>query len=254
MVSTLVVGTAFCLAGSIPAGDDQKKPIKGGIEGKVKSVDVEGKKLTITTSQGRERTFTINDETTMVGPNGGKVRRHLKDPRFHEGFPVTIVPEGNTNTADEIHLGFAKDAVGAAHKEAGKSGTKTEGRSETASKTSKSAATPPVEATTTSRNKQKEAAKQAEDDDEDEILGHVKSFDHTRRLLVITLLNGKSRSFILAQDVPVHVKGTTAASRQGLSDPQLKAGAAIVVVTDEGGRNVKELKITPASEIKKKAG
>jgi hypothetical protein len=249
IVSTLVLGTAICLAGSIFAGgDDQKKPIKGGIEGHVKSVDLEGKKLTITTAQGKERTFTVTDETTMVGPNGGKVRRHLKDPRFHEGFPVTIVPDGNT--ADEIHLGFAKDAVGAEHKETAKQGTKTESRTETASKTSKSSTT---EATTASRNKQKEAAKQAEDDDEDEILGHIKSFDASKRLLVITLLNGKTRSFILAQNVPVHVKGTTAASREGLNDPHLKAGAAIIVVTDEGGRKVKELKIAPASE-KKKAG
>src|SRR6266851_3867392 len=98
-LGTLILGTGVCLAGILPAGaDDQKTPIKGGIE---------GKKLTITTTQGRERTFTITDDTTLVGPRGGKVRRHLNDPRFHEGFPVTIVADGAT--AQEVHLGFAKD-------------------------------------------------------------------------------------------------------------------------------------------------
>src|SRR5262245_59062432 len=92
--STFCLGAAICVGGPAAARADdkgEKHQIKGGIEGKVKMVDVEKKKLTIITDQGRERTFTITDETMMAGPRGGKVRRHLKDPRFHEGFPVTIV-------------------------------------------------------------------------------------------------------------------------------------------------------------------
>jgi hypothetical protein len=108
------MGAALCAGGSLARADDKsanKPEIKGGIEGKIKSVDVDNKTLTITTSQGRERTYKVTDDTVLVGPRGGKVRRHLKDPRFHEGFSVTIVADGNTAT--EVHLGFAKDSSGA---------------------------------------------------------------------------------------------------------------------------------------------
>jgi hypothetical protein len=256
-LGALILGAIVCSATILSAADDQKTEIKGGIEGKVKAVDVEGKKLTIATAQGRERTFTITDETVMVGPRGGKVRHHLRDPRFHEGFPVTIVAEGNT--AEEVHLGFAKDAAGAEHVRAAKQGTRAGGPSETGDRTklSKNASTPETDAATIAKHiaRHKEATKLEEEDDEEEIPGHIKSFDVRRRMLVVTLFNGNSRSFIVAQDVPVHIKGAAAASRQGLKDPQLKAGAFVTVVTDEGGRKVKELKITPASaDRRKKAG
>ena len=120
-LGAMILGTGVCLAGIVPASaDDQKTAIKGGIEGHVKMVDVAGKKLIITTAQGRERTFTITDDTTMVGPRGGKVRRHLKDPRFREGFPVTIVAEGTT--AEEVHLGFAKACDRRKERENGRAG------------------------------------------------------------------------------------------------------------------------------------
>jgi hypothetical protein len=83
------------------------------------------------------------------------------------------------------------------------------------------------------------------DEDDLEVPGKIKRFDATHHLLVVTLLNGKGRSFLLSRDVKVLVKG--AASREGLEDPALKAGAAIEVVTDEGRHKVKELKIMPAS-------
>ena len=79
----MVLGVAVCSLAFLSAtADDKKTEIKGGIEGKVKKVDVDAMTLTITTEQGRDRTFTVNDDTTMVGPRGGKVRRRLKDPRF----------------------------------------------------------------------------------------------------------------------------------------------------------------------------
>src|SRR5947209_2882336 len=92
----ILMGAALCAAGSLARADDKntnKSEIKGGIEGKIKTVDVDNNTLTVTTSQGRERTFKVTDDTVLVGPRGGKVRRHLKDPRFHEGFPVTIVAD-----------------------------------------------------------------------------------------------------------------------------------------------------------------
>jgi len=101
----MLLGVFVCWAAILSASaDDKKTEIKGGIEGKVKKVDADAQKLTVTTEQGRERTFTVNDDTTMVGPRGGKVRKRLKDPRFHEGMSLTIVAEGNTAT--EVHLGF----------------------------------------------------------------------------------------------------------------------------------------------------
>lgn len=224
----LLMGAAICAGGSLARADDKnaKPEIKGGIEGKIKSVDVDSKTLTITTTQGREKTYQVTDDTVMVGPRGGKVRRHLKDPRFHEGFAVTIVADGNTAT--EVHLGYAKDS------------------SEPASPTPKSKVKTAQPVATTA--KQEAAKKQAEEDDEEEILGHVKSFDASRRILVVTLLNGNSRSFILAKSVPVLVKGK--ASKEGIEDPALKTGAAVIVITDEGGKKVKELKISEAKARK----
>jgi hypothetical protein len=137
-----------------------------------------------------------------------------------------------------------------------KQGTPTQGQSQPAdrSRASGTPLTQPADSATVARNvsRYREAAKLEEEDDEEEIPGHIQSFDASKRVLVVTLFNGKNRSFILAQNVPVHIKGAVAASRQGLRDPQLKAGAFVTVVTDDGGRKVKELKITPASEIKKK--
>src|SRR5262249_25099673 len=83
ILGALVLGAGVCSTGIMFAGADDQK-IQGGIEGKIKSVDVEANTLTLTTTQGRERTFSITKETMMVGPRGGKVRRRLKDPRFQE--------------------------------------------------------------------------------------------------------------------------------------------------------------------------
>jgi hypothetical protein len=251
------LGTIFCISAISPVGaDDPKHQIKGGIEGKVMKVDVEGKKLIIAITGGRDRSFAITDETMMFGPNGGKVRRHLKDPRFREGFPVIIVADGNN--AEEVHLGFAKDATGyeAEHAKVAAQDTRAQNQKDVVDRTkiSRYPPTSPAEAAKKAAV-HKEATKLEDEDDESEIPGHVKSFDSTKRILVITLFNGKTRSFLLAHDVPVHIKGATAASRQGLEDHELKAGAFVTVVTDDSGHKVKELKVVPASEAKRrKAG
>jgi hypothetical protein len=257
-LGAFILGSSVWLAGAAGA-DEQKTEIKGGIEGHIVKVDVEGKKLTITTAQGRERTFTITEETTMFGPRGGKVKKHLHDRRFREGFAVTIVADGTT--ADEVHLGFAKDALGYSGEQSATAKPATRADNPPAAadrpKIEKNLPISPTSPASTAKDiaKHKEATKLEEEDDEEEIPGHVKSFDATRRMLVLSLFNGKTRSFILAHDVPVHIKGDAAASSQGLTDPQLKSGAFVTVVTDEGGRKVKELVITPASQLrKKKAG
>jgi hypothetical protein len=242
-LSALAAGATICATGVLSAHGQQpktteKSEIPGGIEGHVKSVDQDKKKISIVTSNGRERTFSTNDETTMVGPRGGKVRRRLDDPRFHEGMELTIVADGTS--AKEIHLGYSRKESGEAlaEKPAAKLGTPRE-KAPTIRERIKARA--------------KAAAKDDDDGDDDEIPGKVKSFDAERHVLVLTLLNGKTRSFILPRDLKVLVKG--AASKKGLRDPAIKEGSAVTVIVEgAGGRSVRELQITPpAAATSKKA-
>jgi hypothetical protein len=222
-------------------GQDKEKQtpsIKGGIEGKVKKVDAEKGSLTITTTNGKERTFTVEDDTTIVGPRGGIAKRRLKDPRFHEGMDVTIVADGAT--AKEVHLGFSKHTDGATKTATDKAGTKTA--------TDKAGTKTTTDKKGSATDKVKAAAHE-EDDEDMEIPGKIKSVDPSRHMLVVTLLNGKDHSYMIAKDVKILVKGT--ASAKGLEDPALKAGIPVHVVTDPEGRKVKEVKVAPAVKGKK---
>jgi hypothetical protein len=255
----LLIGAAV---GFVSAADD-KTEIQGGISGKIRSVDVAGKTLTMVTDQGRQRTFTVTGETSMLGPRGGKVRRHLKDPRFREGFPVTVVAQG-TN-ASEVHLGFAKDADDAKTEHASKAGTQqptTRDASTDQPKPTRRVTKPATQPESSNQATEDQPTPKSvarsrtakyppteEDDDDNEVPGHIKSFDPSRRILVVKLLNGKDRSFMLSRDVKILVRG--AASKQGLEDPALKTGAKITVTTDENGRRVKELEIVPASRFRR---
>jgi hypothetical protein len=232
------LSVVLCLgvAAAAPADDkEEKHQIQGGIEGKVKAVDVENKKLTIITDQGRERTYTITDETMMAGPRGGKVRKHLNDPRFRAGFPVTIVAEGSTAT--EVHFGFTPG--GSQEKAEAMRGAARETRPPST----------PTQTPTSSRvvpsANSKETTKPDEEEDDTEIPGKIKSYDPARRILVLSLLNGANRSFVLAKDVPVMVGRT--ASKKGLEDSALKEGATVTVFTEDGGHKVKEIKIAQHS-------
>src|SRR5215472_16534473 len=109
--SLLLTGITVCVIGLLNADAQEAKKsekphIPGGIEGHVKKVDVEKETVTIVTTGGSERTFHVTEDTTMLGPRGGKVRRRLHDPRFHEGMELTVVADGNT--AKELHLGFSR--------------------------------------------------------------------------------------------------------------------------------------------------
>jgi hypothetical protein len=236
------------------AGADEPKAahqIKDGIAGKVRSVDPDKDSLTVVLENGRTQTFTITDETTMLGPRGGKVRRRLKDPRFHEGFPVVVVASGGTAT--EVHLGYAKDAT-EGHDATKRTDT---GRAEQPRKTARPADTEPTKTEPTTEPtprsrigaKARPAAREAEQDEDNEVPGRIKRVDPERRILVITLVNGKDRSFLLAKDTKIMVRG--AASQHGLEDPALKTGAHIEVITDEGGHKVKEVKVLPVSRLRK---
>src|SRR5262245_55139574 len=111
MLSALFAGAMFCAVGLMSAAAQETRrserpEIPGGIEGQVKSVDPEKHMLSITTPGGRVRAFTITEETTMLGPRGGRVRQRLRDRRFHEGMDITVVADGST--AKELHLGFSR--------------------------------------------------------------------------------------------------------------------------------------------------
>jgi hypothetical protein len=249
--SVFFVGAMLCAAGLLSAAAQETKrsdkpEIPGGIEGQVKSVDLEKQMLTITTSGGRERTFAITDETTMLGPRGGKVRHRLKDHRFHEGMDLTIVADGRT--AKEVHLGYSRREHGEAAnhpKSAADSVTTSTGE-----RRDRSAAEAVRERRRSSEGKpastadKKAAAQEEEKDEDDEIPGRIKSYDATRRMLVVSLLNGKNRSFLLSRDVKVLVRGTL--SKQGSNDSALKADAPITVLVEPGGRRVRELHVGPA--------
>jgi hypothetical protein len=207
----------------------------------------------MTTSNGRERTFTITEDTTMLGPRGGKVRHRLRDHRFHEGMEITIVADGSS--AKEIHLGYSRRDRRAStdHPKAiAKRGTlpAPEPREEAA--TDRPTGRQPREASKRAAAAETKAAAnhEEEEDEDDEIPGKVKSYDPSRRHLVVTLLNGKSRSFFLSHDVKVVVKGTP--SKQGLSDPALKADTPLTVFVEAGGRRVRELHVAPVPATRRK--
>jgi hypothetical protein len=253
-LSALILGAAVCAAGlpSVEAQGEKKSELKGGIEGTLKKADAEKGTLTVTTTDGRDRTFSITDDTTIVGPRGGVVRRGLNDPRFHPGLDITVLASGATAT--EVHLGYDRkdaDESPAAAKTA--PGGKAKKAEEADEPKAKSAPTAKSNADTKSGAKGAAAKKAEADEDEDEFPGKIKSADSERRILVVTLLNGKDRSFLLAKDVKVTVKGS--ASKRGLEDPALKAGIPVTVVTEPGGRKVKEVQVAPAPAAKgKKAG
>ena len=85
---------------------------KGGTTGKVVAVDATKGTVTIADANNRERTYSITEETVIVGPRGGVVHSRLKDHRFHSGLPITVVANGSTAT--ELHLGYDRKARGTA--------------------------------------------------------------------------------------------------------------------------------------------
>lgn len=239
----LLVGTMMGAFGLISATAQEAKKaekpqIPGGIEGHVKAVDAEKETLTIVTTAGTERTFNVTEDTTMLGPRGGKVRRRLHDRRFHEGMSLTVVATGTT--AKEVHLGYSRREPGTTA-ESGKAVAKAGSTppEKSGGTTSKAKTPAKTGAVATSR-----PAASEEEDEDDEIPGVVKSYNADRRLLVVTLLNGTNRPFFLSKDLKVLVKGT--ASKQGVADPAIKDGAHVTVLVEEGGRRVKELHVVPA--------
>jgi hypothetical protein len=250
MFCTAAIGTIGFLSARTAEAKDPE--VKDGIAGKVVKVDATNNTITIADQNDRERTYSVTEETTIVGPRGGVVRRRLKDPRFHSGLSITVVADGKA--AAELHLGYDRKA-----REGSETATPTRTRRTTTPSTTDtntndsgtstpSTTTPSTSTTRTSRFRGtdsgratgKNAAKEEDEDDDNEFPGKVKSVEPSRHMLVITLVNGKDRSFLLAHDVKVLVNNRE--SREGLSDASIKPGMSVTVITEAGGRKVKEVK------------
>ncbi len=254
----LLCSVAIGLLVSARSAEAKDPEIKDGTAGKVVTVDVSKGTVTIADSNNRERTYSITEETVIVGPRGGVVRGRLKDHRFHSGLPITVVASGSTAT--ELHLGYdRKGATPAAPRVSGLPRASRENpTSDSGTSTTPSTPAPPTSTTRTSRFRglgesrraaAKDSAKSEEEEDEDsEFPGKVKSFDPAKRVLVISLVNGKDRSFLLAADVKVMVNSRM--SRRGLNDPALQTGAPLTVITEAGGRKVKEVKVNTAAKTR----
>jgi hypothetical protein len=206
---------------AVQAGPDGK----GGVEGKVVKVDAAKGTVTITSEKGGEQTFNVTAATQIIGPRGGIVHRRLHDPRFHEGLPITVV--GNGTAATQLLLGVDRKSA--------KSGDKS---AATKSSTDRS-----------SGFRGEDAAKSDDADDDNDFPGKIKSVDADKNLLVVTLLTGKDRSFMVGGDAKLTVGRRV--SQKGLSDPALKSGASVTVVTDEGGKKVKEVKVDAAGGMRR---
>jgi hypothetical protein len=219
-VGTLLCGVAISAIGFASANAQTSPSVKGGIKGKVAKVDAEKGTLTITKQDGTEQTFNVTKDTTIVGPRNGAVRQGLKDPRFHEGFAVTIV--ATDDNAKEIHLGSARLQPGGVRMRSG-AGFRGAGRAGAKSEATETEAT--------------------------DIAGTIKSLNAAKNLLVVTLADGTERSFMVPKTAKVSVGDTV--SEKGLGDSQLKAGMSVTIVVD--GRKVKEVRAT-TNHSKKKAG
>jgi outer membrane lipoprotein-sorting protein len=226
-----VMGSALCAIAIAALGAQAGQaagPDAKGIEGKVAKVDAAKGSLTITTAAG-EKTFTVTDGTQIIGPRGGIVHKRLNDRRFHEGLPITVVANGENAT--QLLLGVdRKKAV----------------KSEASSSTSKSGTS------TQSSGFRGESTKSDEEDDDNDYPGKVKSVDADKNLLVVTLLNGKDRSFMVSSEAKLTIGRRV--SQKGLNDPALKAGASVMVVTEEGGHKVKEVRVQSASRRLRSGG
>jgi hypothetical protein len=203
---------AFASCAVQAAGPD----VKNGIEGKVVKADAAKGTLIITSEKGGEQTFNVTASTQIIGPRGGIVHRRLHDPRFHEGLPITVVANGTAAT--QLLLGVDRKSAKSGDTAASKTGTNR------------------------SSGFRGEDAKSDESADEDnDFPGKIKSVDADKNLLVVTLLNGKDRSFMVGSEAKLTIGRRI--SQKGLSDPALKPGASLTVMTDEGGKKVKEVKV-----------
>jgi hypothetical protein len=83
--SRLGILALLCFYLPLALSADDKKTFNG-ILGKIKAVDPDEGTLTITTDEGKSRTFKVSDDTQIVGLRGDAVSRRLRDKPFTRGW------------------------------------------------------------------------------------------------------------------------------------------------------------------------
>ena len=108
-----IVGISLCAFGLQAGGGakdakDKKFEIpKTAIAGKVKSVDEKASKFTITLSDGKSRTFGVDDKTEFWGPKGsdrGTGAAGLKDDCMEKGYEIKVVATKDGKIAKDVYL------------------------------------------------------------------------------------------------------------------------------------------------------
>lgn len=92
---------------AVKDGKKKETKVKGGVAGKVQSVDVSAGKLTLGLEGGKQRAFNVTIDTKFIGPKGGKRgtgKAGLKDAALTVGSAVRVVPAADPKNAAEVHL------------------------------------------------------------------------------------------------------------------------------------------------------
>ena len=231
LLGSAVLFAAIVVVGPLSGQDDVKKPvkkdakvIKDGIVGKVESVNEDKGTLTVKLEDGKEKVFSINDKTDILGPRGGVIRSRLGDKRFKDKISVTIVMDEEGKVAKAIYLGIDRkttDATAKGKKMVAKTGDDSG-----------------------DGGKAKPVALETID-----VVGKIHKVDAAKRILIVTDDDGKEHSFMVAESVKIQVGKTT--TKLGLKDEALKVGSKITVTTDSGGKKVQEIKVTADTDKSK---
>jgi hypothetical protein len=108
-----IVGASLCVfglhgGGGVANAKDKKFEIpKNAIAGTIKSVDLKASKFTITMSDGKQRTFSVDDKTEFWGPKGGDRGtgvKGLKDDCMEKGYEIKVVPTKDGKNAKDVYL------------------------------------------------------------------------------------------------------------------------------------------------------
>jgi hypothetical protein len=108
-----IVGVSLCAfglqaGGGAKDGKDKKFEIpKNAIAGTVKTVDLKASKFTITLTDGKQRTFGVDDKTEFWGPKGGDRgtgAAGLKDDCMEKGYEIKVVATKDGKNAKDVYL------------------------------------------------------------------------------------------------------------------------------------------------------
>jgi hypothetical protein len=117
-LSRVIVGMVVCVLGAAAAGGQDKdkkfEVPKNAIVGKVKTVDIKTSKFTITTKDGKDRTFAVTEKTEFWGPRGGDRGtggKGLEDDCMEKGYEIKVVPGSDTKVAKDVYLPNRKSEV-----------------------------------------------------------------------------------------------------------------------------------------------